>query len=589
MILFGTNRPFDLRQIPFSRAGAFLSVYQNPLDNQLYLTHCRCEAVVHTRPNLMRIALMEGDKELPFLYEADEARLTVSAGAGTAAFTYDGAQVLRVRVRGVSLRIFYEPEMHEGADVRAADELEIGLNFIGKLLFKGISGEFATTASWNFREVRPFPLTITLTPGEDSAAELAIHEYESSGLPYPAYRRFEEAEAETRASFETFLKVYPEANPIYALAARRCAWVVWMSQMGPRGSLQETVIFMHKLLIVRAAGWQQCYAAMAMRSDVKRAWAQLLAFFSCQDAWGGLPDTIGDANQEIWVSTKPPLFGVAVCHILENFDTAALTEFDYQTMYDKLSAYRDWWFTHHDHAGTGFPAYYHPDESGYDEASIFYAGLPLQSPDLLAYMVALDDALSRLAQRLHKPQEAERWAEASDRTLRYLTETLWDGEEFLAKVVRTGELVKSGSAAHVQPLVLGKRLSGPILQKLKRRVLDETQFLTDFGVASENMNSPHFTMNSFTRGPVLSPVNFQIITGLYDAGETEAAKTIAVRFLNALLIHGLVLGVSPFRVDPADKKLLNDYSLNQIGAPLTSWGASVFLALANRLIPAQTR
>ena len=97
------------------------------------------------------------------------------------------------------------------------------------------------------------------------------------------------------------------------------------------------------------------------------------------------------------------------------------------------------------------------------------------------------------------------------------------------------------------------------------------------------MQSPSFTMRSFTRGPVLSPVNFQIVMGLLDAGETEAAQKIALRFVNALLIHGPVLGVSPFRVDPQTFEPLDDYAKNQIGAPLTAWGASVFLAIAGRL------
>ena len=193
MILFGSNRHFSLQQIPFSRKGAFLGVYQNPEDEQLYLTHCRSEHVIHKRPNLMRIALLHKERELPFWYEANESVLTVHTRLGKAEITYDDAQTLRIRVTGMTLRFFFEPEPHEGADIRAGDELEIGLNFLGKLLFKGVSGGFATTAKWNFREVRPFPLTISIAPGVSGIGEAAVHEYESSGLPYDCYRPFDEA------------------------------------------------------------------------------------------------------------------------------------------------------------------------------------------------------------------------------------------------------------------------------------------------------------------------------------------------------------------------------------------------------------
>jgi glycogen debranching enzyme len=166
--------------------------------------------------------------------------------------------------------------------------------------------------------------------------------------------------------------------------------------------------------------------------------------------------------------------------------------------------------------------------------------------------------------------------------IRYLVDELWDGEQFLARVIATGELYKCGCAAQLQPVLLGKRLPKAIVRKIRDRVLDETEFLTDYGITSENISSPLFTMHSFTRGPVIAPVNMLILSGLYDAGEKEAARKIARRFLQALMIHGPVLGVSPFRRDPGTYKQLNDYAQNQIGNPVTAWGASVFLALAGR-------
>ncbi|MDR1531615.1 MAG: hypothetical protein LBS62_05425 [Clostridiales bacterium] len=584
MILFGTNRHFDLTNIPFSRAGAFISIYENKEDGALYFTHCRSESVAIKRPNLMKLSFLdESGAEQPFTYYSDEARLTVKTPEGTAEFTYDGPQVMRARVTGLTLRFVYEPEMHEGADIRAADELEVGLNFMGKLLFKGITGKFATTAQWNFREVRPFPFVIDLASQAAGPGEMAIHEYYSSGLAFESYRPFEEAVSETLADFEEFQAAYPPVPEIYAETARRCAWVVWMHQMGPRGSLADTLLYMHKLLLVRGFGWHHSYAAVSMAWDARRAWRMLLTFFNFQDERGGIPDNVSDMNQENWVSTKPPLFGYAVCYILDNFDTGALTEKDYRTLYDKLARYRGWWFQHHDHAGTGFPSYYHVDESGYDESSLFNAGLPVQSPDLMAYMAVLDEALSKLAERLGRRDEALRWAAESNRTLEFLINELWDGEQFRSKVVRTGELYKCGSAAQIQPILLGRRLPRAIVEKIRDRVLDEEDFLTDYGITSESMKSPDFTMFSFTRGPVIAPVNFQIIFGLFDAGECEAARKIAIRYLNALQVYGPVLGTSSFRADPKFGRLKERYCENQIGAPLAAWGASVFLAVAARL------
>ncbi|MDR1570669.1 MAG: hypothetical protein LBS72_09305 [Oscillospiraceae bacterium] len=586
MTLFGTNHPFNLTAVPFSRKGAFLSIYENPGDGQLYFTHCRSEGVSILRPNLIRIAFMDGSVQLPFIYEADEAKLTVRTPKGTAEFTYDGPQIIRMRLKGISTRLFYEPEMHEGADIRAANELEIGINFMGKLLFKGIAGGFTTTAKWNFREVRPFPFTIDIFPTGEGAAEAAVHEYDTSGLPLPTYRPFEEAEAETRADFEAFAKAYPPVPEIWADDARLAAWVVWMSAMGPRGSLKEPALYMHKLLLVRTFVWHHGYAAMSMRGDARQAWQYLLTFFQFQDPkYGGLPDNASDKNQENWVSTKPPIFGYALCNILDTFDLSSLTREDYQRAYDKLVPYRKWWFVHHDHAKKGFPSYYHVDESGYDEASLFERGLPLMAPDLMAYMITLDEALAKLAEKLGKPEEARRWMAESKRTLAFLTEELWDGEQFRAKVTKTGELFKCGCAAQLQPIMLGKRLPKEIVRKIRDRVLDESEFLTEYGVASENKKSEQFRAMSFTRGPVIAPVNMQIISGLYDAGEAEAARVIAIRYLRSLSRFGPVLGALPYRVDPNTWQAMQPYDKNPIGNPMTAWAASIFLAIAGRFFP----
>ena len=583
MILFGANRHFDLTNVPFSRAGAFLSVVENKDDHYLYLTHCRSEETALKRPYLMKISFSDLiGAELPFTYEADEAMLSVKTSEGLAEFTYDGDQTLRIRVNGVKLRVSYEPEMHEGADIRSADELEVGLNFIGKLLFKGISGRFYTDARWNFREVRPFPFVVELSPNGAAPGEMAIHEYYSSGLPFSEYRPFADAAAETRADFELFAKSYPPVPDIYAEAARRCAWVVWMLQMGPRGGIKSRTVFMHKTFLVRAFGWQQAYAAVAMANDARRGWGLMLSIFDLQDERGGIPDNFADVNQENWVSTKPPLFGYAVCYILDHYDTSSLTAEDIRAMYDRLKRYRNWWYVHHDHAKTGFPSYYHVDESGYDESSLFFAGLPLQSPDLMAYMVLLNEALSKLAARMGDNEAAQAWDAESKRALSFIVDVLWDGELFRAKVTSTGKLYKCGSAAHLQPVLLGARLPAAIVKKIRDRVLDETEFLTDYGITSENMKDPEFTTRSFTRGPVIAPVNMQIISGLFDAGETEAAMKLTRRYLNALLIYGPVLGDSSFRVDPAYGRLDARFDTNSIGAPMTAWAASVFLTLAAR-------
>ena len=44
--MFGTNKQFSLDRLPFSRDGAFLSVYEDNKDKNLYLTISRGNGVM---------------------------------------------------------------------------------------------------------------------------------------------------------------------------------------------------------------------------------------------------------------------------------------------------------------------------------------------------------------------------------------------------------------------------------------------------------------------------------------------------------------------------------------------------------------
>jgi glycogen debranching enzyme len=241
-----------------------------------------------------------------------------------------------------------------------------------------------------------------------------------------------------------------------------------------------------------------------------------------------------------------------------------------------------YWFTHHDHAKTGIPSYYHIDESGYDESTLFNEGLPIQSPDLQAYIVALCEACSLLAEKLGLKDDAERWDSERQRILDFLINELWDGEQFRAKLpAKGGALYRCGSIAQLQPVMLGRRLPRDIVKKLAQRLLDEREYLTDYGVASEHLQSPEFFAGGFTHGPVVAPTQALVILGLLDGGEPEAARFLAARYLNALNTEGLALGIHPYRIEPVtDTPVLRMSAAQSVGFPFSAWVASVYLLLA---------
>jgi hypothetical protein len=574
-----------LTRIPFTADASLMMIYEAADDKAMYLSIARCEEVVQNRPKLLRLAPVYEGKELPFTYVCDEATLTLHTKRGTAEFTFDGPDILRVRVSGVGLRFFIRPDMHEGGYEKRPGEVEAAFNFVGKLLFKSLAGGFEHNATWDFKRVCPYPFELDILPEAGGTGEAAIHEYFSNGDARASYSPFDQVRASNLKAFEAFFKNYPPVAPVFRDMARIAAWCVWTTRVGPRGIIGKPLVFMHKLFFVRAFGWQQGFHAMAMKGNTRAAWELMTAFFEHQNEKGGIPDNLSDLGQREWLPTKPAIFGHTTLHILDNFDLSPLTRADYEDWYKKLALYYDWWYVCHDHSKSGFPAYYHVDESGYDEASLFERGLPLQSPDLLAYMVLLCEALSRLAGLLGEKDEEARWLGESKRTLDYLTGTLWDGDQFLAKVLATGELYRCGSIAQLQPVMLGSRLPRHILSRLAQRLTDETEYLTDFGISSENLKSDKFAIRSFTRGPVVAPTQALIVAGLFEGGQREAAEKIAARYAAALMSEGLALGIHCFRTEPVlGGGIAKDLSPSSVGFPFTPWAASIFLWLTGQIL-----
>ena len=582
--MLGSNKQFTLERVPFSVSGAFLSIYQPTDEKKLYFSICRSETGFINRPKLLMINLVANGEELPYTYYCDEAKLTLESTKGKAEFTFESPEIMLVRLECVSLRINCVPIIHEYGIERAQDEVELAFIPIGKLLFKVISGSMCNDVRWNFRQACPYPITIEICPGVDGIGEAAIHEYFSNEVAKESYMPFDEAYEKTMKEFEAFYRSYTESSDKYQDMTRLAAWIIWQSRMGPSGSLKNTIIYRYKHFLLHAFGWHHGFHAMAMKNNVKESFNLLMAFFAYQNEHGALPDHVSDMNVESWISTSPPVFGLAVCYMLDHFDLTSLTIEDYQALYEKLSLYADWWLKQRDHTKTGFPSYYHASDSGYGDATLFANGLPLQAADLQAYMVMLCEACGRIAAILSYDEQAKNWMNESKRFLTFLTAELWDGEQFLAKNPGNGTLFKCGSIAQLQPIILGKRLPKEIIAKVKERLLDDKEYLTAYGMASEHLHSDKVDMSAFSRGAVIAPMQCMIILGLFDAGEEDAARKLAACYLDALMIKGPTMGINPFQTEmELSNGIVVEETLKTESFSLSPLVSSIFIILENNL------
>src|SRR5207253_1490918 len=136
--------------------------------------------------------------------------------------------------------------------------------------------------------------------------------------------------------------------------------------------------------------------------------------------------------------TKPPIHGWTLMRML---DRGMLDDDGLREAYGPLSAWTEWWLSSRVAPGGRLPHYFHGNDSGWDNSTVFAAGVPLESPDLAAFLVLQAEALSRVATALGDADGERRWSLVASGLLEALLEDLWDGERFTARIATTGEEV----------------------------------------------------------------------------------------------------------------------------------------------------
>ncbi len=223
--------------------------------------------------------------------------------------------------------------------------------------------------------------------------------------------------------------------------------------------------------------------------------------------------------------------------------------------------------THRVAEGETLPHYLHGNDSGWDNSTMFDAGVPLIAPDLAALLALHCMELADLAELLGEGGDVTHWRETGLRLIADLIHTLWRDEHFVAMRQTDHQAVESDSLIPCIPIVLGKWLPPEYQSALVAQI---RRFVTDYGLATEHPQSSHYVSDGYWRGPIWAPSTLLIVSGLESIGETELARTISQRFCAMCAEHGFAENF-----DALMGKGLRD--------PAYTWTASVFIILAHKL------
>jgi len=232
-----------------------------------------------------------------------------------------------------------------------------------------------------------------------------------------------------------------------------------------------------------------------------------------------------------------------------------------ETIYPLLTRWTNWYFEYRDSNHNGIPEYRHGNESGWDNSTVFAKGVPIESPDLSALLSVQMEVLSKIAIRLGKPGEANRWHQRSDELLKAMLKEFGRHGEFVAIHVADGRPIWSQSLLLSIPIILGKRLPVRVRRDMVA-ALKQRASMSHYGLVSEPPNSTFYERDGYWRGPIWAPSTMLIATGLREVGENQFSESLEEQFCQMARRSSMA---------PAWNQLKKKYDTRELGLQRPGW------------------
>ena len=456
---------------------------------------------------------------------ADPSVLTLAGDAGETRLCFDGADTVRLRSAGLFPDVVLPPGKPEETGT-FLDPLDgtalLNTTAQGAFLFVPLRGM-----------IRVLPNRLQLSPDPEGIFELAVHASRCEPLRRQHYRSFDACADESLGSFEAWTALYGDLPARFSALGRLCAYAVWICCVTLPDAPQGYVTLYYRY--DSAYCWQSAYHAMGTVRDPDTAADLLLTMFQYQDPFGQLPDLVDDRYVH-YLSTKPPLQGFVFLNLLPRLHRP-FTRDHLTRLYDPFRHWYTWWMACRDSDRDGVPQYNQGCECSMDTSAMFARGVPVECPDLLAYLILLAEALETMADALDRPREQALWHRERDRLLEILLRDFWNGERFFARVSGSHVPVETREIEMYTPILLGRRLPSDIRRRLVQDLLDPKQYWTPIGLRHAPPGS-----GEMMQGVVGGFWQIKFAVGLRDAGEPWAAAELLRRYCEINLRLGPSLG-----------------------------------------------
>ncbi|MFP4140014.1 MAG: amylo-alpha-1,6-glucosidase [Phycisphaerae bacterium] len=558
---------FDLHDVPFSRYGSYLTVSYPPRggSDDLYIR------TVHGNSapaECLKIELLAGDSPVPYTVDAEGHLLRLNAADGFVEMVMPEENILRVRGEGVALRLTNPCDApFDNAIRRHETRWQLNLyNPKTKLMVTRLSGGLIVDAPWRPKGCERIALDLVPEPsagGFEGVIEEFMPEWTPRDYPGP----FAECVEHVQWELGDWLKKTPRAPRSLSKARELAAYINWASVVPAGGHLTRPGMLMSKRHMTNLWSWDHCFNALALSyHNPELAWDQLMVVFDNQDEMGCLPDALNDRNPR-WQYVKPPIHGWTLQRMMERTDWIGTSQL--KEIYGPLTRWTNWWLEYRDDDDSGLPAYFHGNDSGWDNGTIFDDGGPIEGPDLAAFLVFQMRVLGEIAGKIGRKKDQRIWEMRAYELLERMIERLWRGDHFIAPRKFDGHVVEEGDCLLTfMPIILGELLPEEVRKALVAGLRAGGRFFTKHGMATESPKSPKYESDGYWRGPIWAPSTMLIADGLAHSGQEGLAHEIARRFCRMCATAGFAENF-----DAQTGVGLRDRAY--------TWTSSVFLVLAN--------
>lgn len=564
----------DLRSVPFSRNGSYFAFSVLEADGEwpqgVYLRSVHGGAR-RVRPE-GRIALVEVTKDgraLPYQLRTTPSILVFHTNQGNLSICISEPLVIRVRGEGVAVRLTFGGRHGDYAFPTGEGRWQVNApSLLSQYMLSPVLGRWQVSGDWHGTGMDSLSMELKPLPG-GSSCEAAIEEITSTWRPREYEETFDECCVIVEEEFLEWLERSPSLPKKYAEARRLAAYVNWSSMVEPVGHFLRQSMLMSKNWMTNVWSWDHCFNAMALvYNEPVTAWDQLMTIFDQQDESGALPDYVNDRGL-LWNFCKPPIHGWVLGWMMDRSDFFQADQL--RQVYGPMARWTEWWLRFRDDDMDGIPQYHHGNDSGWDNATPFKVGVPLEAPDVCAYLVLQMETLARMANAMNDVEEAESWQRRAGDLLQRTFTHFWQGDHFVALLSGEHQVADSESLFLYLPLILGERLPVGMRRDLIKGLTRPGRFITPFGLATESPRSPDYQADGYWRGPIWAPSTFVIVQGLEACGEHALAVELARKFCDLCTAHGFAENF-----DALSGAGLRDRAY--------TWTASVFMILGHEFL-----